>query len=109
MNEKQIYVTFGSKKLENEFESLKEGKFEDKQLYGFINRAREDLDIDRGKRLLNFFLTKCFGYQKIIMGRLRLLCESTLRMKWSWVDHLVRRVEKKAHNIIYEHLLKSAI
>ena len=43
MNDKPIYVTFGSKKLENEFESLKEGKFEDKQLYSFINRAREDL------------------------------------------------------------------
>ena len=43
MNDKPIYVTFGSKKLENELESLKEGKFEDKQLYSFINRAREDL------------------------------------------------------------------
>ncbi len=43
MNDKPIYVTFGNKKLENEFESLKEGKFEDKQLYGFISRAREDL------------------------------------------------------------------
>ena len=43
MNDKPIYVTFGNKKLENEFESLKQGKFEDKQLYGFISRAREDL------------------------------------------------------------------
>ena len=43
MNNKPIYVTFVKKKLEKEFESLKEGKFEDKQLYDFINRAREDL------------------------------------------------------------------
>ena len=43
MNDKPIYVSFGNKKLENDFESLKEGKFEDKQLYGFISGAREDL------------------------------------------------------------------
>ena len=30
MNNKPIYVTFGEKKIENEFEVLKEGKFEDK-------------------------------------------------------------------------------
>ncbi|MBI2664082.1 hypothetical protein HYX10_01930 [Candidatus Woesearchaeota archaeon] len=39
MNNKPIYVTFGDKKIESEFEILKEGKFEDKQLYGFIDRA----------------------------------------------------------------------
>ena len=43
MNNKRIYVTFGAKKIENEFEILKEGKFEDKQLYGFIDRAIKDL------------------------------------------------------------------
>ena len=43
MNEKPVYVTFGDKKIENEFEILKEGKFEDKQLYNFINRAIKDL------------------------------------------------------------------
>jgi hypothetical protein len=43
MNSKPVYVTFGEKKIENEFESLKEGKFEDKQLYDFINRAIYDL------------------------------------------------------------------
>ena len=37
MNNKPIYVTFGEKKIENEFEILKEGKFEDKQLYDFID------------------------------------------------------------------------
>ncbi|MEK6984213.1 MAG: hypothetical protein AABX33_06585, partial [Nanoarchaeota archaeon] len=47
MNNKPIYVTFGDKKIENEFEILKEGKFEDKQLYEFINRAIQHLkDID---------------------------------------------------------------
>lgn len=40
---KSIYVTFGNKKIEKEFEELKEGKFEDKQLYDFIDRARKDL------------------------------------------------------------------
>jgi len=43
MNEKPIYVTFGSKKLESNFESLKKGKFQDKQLYNFIERAIKDL------------------------------------------------------------------
>ncbi|MBS3094897.1 hypothetical protein J4474_04480 [Candidatus Pacearchaeota archaeon] len=43
MNNKPIYVTFGEKKIENEFEILKEGKFEDKQLYEFIERAIKDL------------------------------------------------------------------
>ena len=33
MNNKPIYVSFGKKKLENEFESLKEGKFEDLAYY----------------------------------------------------------------------------
>jgi Txe/YoeB family toxin of Txe-Axe toxin-antitoxin module len=43
MYNKPIYVTFGEKKIEDEFEALKEGKFEDKQLYNFINRAIQDL------------------------------------------------------------------
>ena len=43
MNEKPIYVTFGNKKLESNFESLKKGKFQDKQLYNFIERAIKDL------------------------------------------------------------------
>jgi len=43
MNDKPVYVTFGSKKLETEFESLNEGKFEDKQLYAFIDRAINEL------------------------------------------------------------------
>lgn len=43
MNNKQIHVAFISKKLKELFEQLKEGKFEDKQLYKFINRAIDDL------------------------------------------------------------------
>ncbi len=43
MNNKPIYVTFGEKKIEDEFEILKKGKFEDKQLYEFIERAIKDL------------------------------------------------------------------
>ncbi len=42
-NKKPVYVTFGEKKIENEFEILKEGKFQDKQLYEFISRAINDL------------------------------------------------------------------
>lgn len=34
---KPSYVTFGDIKIEKEFELLKEGKFEDKQLYTSIN------------------------------------------------------------------------
>ncbi|MEK6938625.1 MAG: type II toxin-antitoxin system YoeB family toxin [Nanoarchaeota archaeon] len=40
---KPVYVTFGEKKIEEEFESLKEGKFQDKQLYCFIERAINDI------------------------------------------------------------------
>ena len=40
---KQIHVAFITQKLKELFERLKEGKFEDKQLYKFINRALDDL------------------------------------------------------------------
>ncbi len=40
---KSIFVTFINKKLENNFETLKKGKFQDKQLYDFIDRAVKDL------------------------------------------------------------------
>jgi len=40
----KISVAFISKKIKDEFESLKEGKFEDKQLYKFIDRAIDDLE-----------------------------------------------------------------
>ena len=43
MKNKPIHVAFASINLENDFEKLKNGKFEDKQLYGFIQRAITDL------------------------------------------------------------------
>ena len=43
MSDKPIYVAFASPKLEKNFDKLKEGKFEDKQLYEFIERAIDDL------------------------------------------------------------------
>ena len=42
MNKEKL-VLFIEPKLQNEFESLKAGKFEDKQLYKFIDRAITDL------------------------------------------------------------------
>ena len=43
MNSKPIHVAFANPKLEKDFEKLKQGKFEDKQLYEFIERAILDL------------------------------------------------------------------
>jgi len=40
---KQIEVGFGTEKLKKEFESLKNGKFEDKKLREFLERAIVDL------------------------------------------------------------------
>jgi len=43
MTQKQIYVTFADKNIEDDFELLKKGKFQDQQLYKFIERAKQDL------------------------------------------------------------------
>jgi len=40
---REISIAFISKKLKEEFESLKNSKFEDKQLYKFIDRAIDDI------------------------------------------------------------------
>ncbi len=40
---KQIHIAFITRKLKEQFQYLKEGKFEDQQLYKFINRALDDL------------------------------------------------------------------
>ncbi|HLD19210.1 MAG TPA: hypothetical protein VJB90_04325 [Candidatus Nanoarchaeia archaeon] len=40
---KPTYVAFADKKIEKSFESLKQGKFEDKQLFEFISGAVQDL------------------------------------------------------------------
>lgn len=42
-NSKPVYVSFGEKKTEQEFELLKDGKFQDKQLYEFVDRAVKDM------------------------------------------------------------------
>ena len=46
MNDKPIYVVFADKKLESAFETLNSGKFEDKKLYKFIDRALNDIKKD---------------------------------------------------------------
>jgi len=43
MNKKPIYVTFANKKLEGEFEKLHKDKYEDEQLYKFIQIAINQL------------------------------------------------------------------
>ena len=40
---KQIHVAFITQKLKEQFQYLKKGKFEDRQLYKFINKALDDL------------------------------------------------------------------
>lgn len=40
---KNIFVGFITQKLKKEFESLKSGKYENKQLYEYIDRAIKDL------------------------------------------------------------------
>lgn len=40
---KEVVVAFVSEKIKNEFDSLKTGRFEDQQLYDFIDRALSDL------------------------------------------------------------------
>lgn len=46
MDEKVKEVVFINQQLKESYESLKEGKFEDKQLYNFIFRAINDLSIN---------------------------------------------------------------
>ena len=43
---KEIFVAFINEKLKSEFESLKQGKFQDKKLYEFINLAIDDFKKD---------------------------------------------------------------
>lgn len=45
---KPVYVTFGDKRVEKAFEELKEGRYESKQLYAFIERAIVDLKKEPG-------------------------------------------------------------
>lgn len=43
MKNKQIFVSFGDKKTEQAFYELRKGKFQDKNLYKWIKRAKKDL------------------------------------------------------------------
>jgi len=43
MKNKQTFVSFGDKKIEKAFNELKEGKFQDKKLYEWVQRAKKDL------------------------------------------------------------------
>ncbi|RLI84919.1 MAG: hypothetical protein DRO76_06180 [Candidatus Altiarchaeales archaeon] len=43
---KEYHVAFINEKTKKAFEELKEGKFEDSKLYGFISRAIDDLKKD---------------------------------------------------------------
>jgi hypothetical protein len=40
---REIHVSFATEGIRKAFEKLKGGKFEDKQLYGFLQRAIDDL------------------------------------------------------------------
>jgi len=40
---REMMVAFATKEVRNGFEELKGGKFEDRQLYGFLQRAMGDL------------------------------------------------------------------
>ena len=42
---KPVHVAFGDKRLEDDYELLRDGKFEDRRLYEFIGRAITDLKI----------------------------------------------------------------
>lgn len=44
MTEKETKVIFANKNLQQEFDKLKEGKFEDRQLYLFLSRAISDIE-----------------------------------------------------------------
>jgi len=43
MNDRSIEIVFVEERIEREFEKLKNGKSEEKQLYKFISRAMNDL------------------------------------------------------------------
>jgi len=65
------YVAFAEEKLKKEFGKLESGKFEEKQLYEFINRAIEDLKknpfcgIRMSKKLTPEHYIKKYGVNEI--------------------------------------------
>ena len=111
MNEKPVYVIFSDKKLELTFERLKEGRFEDKRLYEFINRAIKDLKKDKtcGRKIpkklwpkiymQSFNLTNLWKYDLPNAWRLiYTLKEDEIRVLsiiLEWFDH--KEYEKRFH------------
>lgn len=59
---KQIKVAFISRETEEAFEKLKQGKYEEKQLYEYIERARDDLrkNPQAGIRVPNHLVPKFY-------------------------------------------------
>ena len=75
MSDKPIYVTFVKKKLENEFESLKEGKFEDKQLYQTFRKQSNLLILKEKELIMELFIghntyRKLFFIDLSVVGQL---------------------------------------
>jgi len=68
---KKILVEFISEEVKKKFESLKEGKFEDRRLHGFISRAIADLEKDpeSGTKIPNKFWPR-FYVQKYVVSNL---------------------------------------
>ena len=87
MVEKAKEVTFATQKLKEIFEALQEGTFEDKELYKFINRAKEDLmkeplcGVRVPTRLIPKEYTKDYGISALwkydLPNAWRLLCQET--------------------------------
>ena len=108
---REIHVAFVTKKLKEQFESLKEGKFEDKQLYDFIGRATDDLKknpicgIKITKKLWpkeyvkKYKITNLWKYDLPNAWRLVYTIESDeikiMSIVLEWFDH--KEYEKKFH------------
>lgn len=98
----KISVIFINENLSNEFNSLKEGRFEDKQLYKFISKAIENLKTNpsRGikiprklwpKEYLKYKITNLWKYNLPNAWRLIYTIEANDVMIMSiileWFDH----------------------
>ena len=100
---KEIFVAFIDEKLKKDFEALNESKFEDKQLYGFIDRAMDDIKNNPicGTRLkkkqwpkkyiLDYAITNLWKYDLPNSWRLVYTIEATevkiVNMILEWFDH----------------------
>ncbi len=103
MNDKEKHVAFITKSLKEEYESLKDSKFEDKKLFEFISRAIDDLKKDQAcgtkieKRLWpktyvqNYKITNLWKYDLPSGWRLIYTIETDeiriLSIILEWFDH----------------------